>query len=490
MAQWRVLLLLLSPHLPPHRSPQELKAERAARAPFENTLAARWYFHVTPVDVAQQGTWRRYLEWVVKQSPVRACVASLGSLPAACRRTRSGSPVARVHTPHDPPAQSTARNAYERCVIVCARYPEFWLRFAKFERIHGTNDASIAVLQRALKAVADDQPRPRLALAMAFERGGRVEEARETYTQLARWVHSLAFPYRTTHPAAVIATTRDAKGLRPAAANNVFILSERMPLRCCRTAPIPTPVPSLSLLCCMHLCVCTCRWASSLSSPLMEAVMNHGNFERRQGNIAAAASVFQEALKSTSGESYTYLAVQLGRLHALVSAADAPPLSLHPLLERCADRCWACSDCHAQHGAAADARAVFGAAEAKCGAKKGFWEAFADAELCMEREGRDSRVTRVYCTALGVAMPGTEGDAGGAKAGADGADTNGDAGAGADESKGDGAQATAASPLSLADQRKLWTRFVVSQSSVCRAPHVAVHAQHVTVHGPRAAELC
>ena len=103
-----------------------------------------------------------------------------------------------------------------------------------------------------------------------------------------------------------------------------------------------------------------------------------------------------------------------------------------------------------QHGSAADARAVFKAAEAKSGAKKSFWEAFADAELCMEREGRDARVMRVYCTALGVALPSGDSDAGGAAA------TNGDAGA--DESKGEGAQS---SPLSLADQRKLWTRFVV-----------------------------
>ena len=98
--------------------------------------------------------------------------------------------------------QLTARNLYERCVIVCARYPEFWLRFAKFERIHGTNDASIAVLQRALKAVGDDQPRPRLALAMAFERGGRVEDARETYTQLARCVHART-PHNQPTPAVI-----------------------------------------------------------------------------------------------------------------------------------------------------------------------------------------------------------------------------------------------------------------------------------------------
>ena len=266
------------------------QAERAARQPFEATLAQRWYFDVTEVDVAQQGTWRRYLDWATKS-------ASVG----------------------------VARSIFERCVIVCAPLPEFWLRFAKYERAKGTNANAVSVLTRAVKAVGKDHPRPAVMLSVAYERSGDFAAARKVHTELS----------------------------------------------------------------------------AQLDKPLVEAVVNHANFERRQGNLDKAAAVLTAGLAGTTGEGHAFLAVQLARLHVAQGKFD-------------------------------EARATLEGSVEKGGSAPTLWAAYADVEAGDgATAGRSDRVLAVFRRALGLPTA--------AKGG---------------ESK------VAVSPLKIEDQAELWERFV------------------------------
>ena len=69
--------------------------------PFENSIT-RAYFHVKEVDSADIANWHSYLDYLEKwtlQSPERY------------------GPTVKV---------------YERCLVACANYPEFWNRYANF----------------------------------------------------------------------------------------------------------------------------------------------------------------------------------------------------------------------------------------------------------------------------------------------------------------------------------------------------------------------
>ncbi|KNC82045.1 hypothetical protein SARC_05662 [Sphaeroforma arctica JP610] len=113
--------------------------------PFEDRLA-RNYFHVKDVDEQQKTAWKTYLCMMIDASYDREVIAF----------------------------------TFERCLIVCALYEEFWLQFAYWHR--GDPQAMAAVLQRAILFTAN-KPNCYLALASAQEAIGAdgIEGARATY---------------------------------------------------------------------------------------------------------------------------------------------------------------------------------------------------------------------------------------------------------------------------------------------------------------------
>ena len=122
-------------------------AVRATREPFE-TNVKRPYFHVKPLDDAQLANWHAYLD----------------------NEERAGD-------------VSSVTRLYERCLVPCARYPSFWLRYARWQASDEGQGvaAARAVLQRAANVFCKRDVEVHFALARLEESDGDVEGARAVY---------------------------------------------------------------------------------------------------------------------------------------------------------------------------------------------------------------------------------------------------------------------------------------------------------------------
>ncbi|KAI9467961.1 MAG: hypothetical protein EXX96DRAFT_597540 [Benjaminiella poitrasii] len=110
----------------------------------------RSYFHVKPLDRPQLQNWSKYLDFEESQQDVT-----------------------RIHA------------LYERCLVPCAQYEEFWLRYGEWltknslleEAKHAYEKASRVFLSPASYTV-------KIALALIQEEQGLIEEARKTFTNI------------------------------------------------------------------------------------------------------------------------------------------------------------------------------------------------------------------------------------------------------------------------------------------------------------------
>lgn len=119
-----------------------------ARAPYELRLR-RAYYHVKPLDDGQLAAWRAYLDFEERQGDAA--------------RTRA---------------------LYERCLVVCANYPEFWCRYATW--LEDPAEAAAALERGA--AFLKQAPDLRLLLALFHEAAGRVDAARDVYEDVCERV--------------------------------------------------------------------------------------------------------------------------------------------------------------------------------------------------------------------------------------------------------------------------------------------------------------
>ncbi|KAJ3332763.1 ribosomal RNA processing protein [Blyttiomyces sp. JEL0837] len=116
---------------------------------FESEIK-RSYFHVKPLDEPQLQAWRKYLDFEEAEGEVN-----------------------RVYA------------LYERCLVPCAQYEEFWLRYIRF--LLGKNDVEGArnVFIRATSVfLAPGRSEIRLMFATFEEEHGRIPEARNVYSSL------------------------------------------------------------------------------------------------------------------------------------------------------------------------------------------------------------------------------------------------------------------------------------------------------------------
>eukprot|EP00041_Stephanoeca_diplocostata_P021752 m.513116 g.513116 ORF g.513116 m.513116 type:complete len:683 (-) comp21901_c0_seq2:307-2355(-) len=131
--------------------------EAAKRKPFED-LITRPYFHTQALDDASLSNWRAYLKFEQEQA------ASAGT---AATTTADGSRHQRVLV------------LFERCLIACALYDEFWIRYAKFYLdVCGDVAQARNVLQRGARLQVYPPPRFHQLYAGFEESQGDVAEAR------------------------------------------------------------------------------------------------------------------------------------------------------------------------------------------------------------------------------------------------------------------------------------------------------------------------
>ncbi|KJH44195.1 hypothetical protein DICVIV_09767 [Dictyocaulus viviparus] len=114
-----------------YRWHKDTEAMVAARLPFEEQIK-RPYFHVKPLETEQLKNWRMYLDFEIVEGD-EARIAVL----------------------------------FERCLIACALYDQFWTKFARWTRKHRGSEEARAVYRRARQHIPGNV---RLALAYsAFE---------------------------------------------------------------------------------------------------------------------------------------------------------------------------------------------------------------------------------------------------------------------------------------------------------------------------------
>ncbi|XP_069036302.1 pre-mRNA-processing factor 39 isoform X2 [Lepisosteus oculatus] len=134
---------------------QQTELEVGKRWAFEEGIK-RPYFHVKPLDRAQLRNWQSYLDWEMSNSSHQRVVF-----------------------------------LFERCLIACALYEEFWSRYARYLEQH-TVEETRAVFRRACGIHLPRKPNIHLQWATFEERQGNLAEARQLLEHAERGVPGLA----------------------------------------------------------------------------------------------------------------------------------------------------------------------------------------------------------------------------------------------------------------------------------------------------------
>ncbi|TYH11219.1 hypothetical protein ES288_A07G240700v1 [Gossypium darwinii] len=119
------------------------------------TAIRRPYFHVRPLNVSELENWHNYLDFVEREGDVNKVV-----------------------------------KLYERCLIACANYPEYWIRYVLCMEASGRMDLADNALARATRVFVKRQPEIHLFDARFKEQHGDIPGARAAY----QLVHSEISP--------------------------------------------------------------------------------------------------------------------------------------------------------------------------------------------------------------------------------------------------------------------------------------------------------
>ncbi|KAI5670766.1 hypothetical protein M9H77_11130 [Catharanthus roseus] len=115
---------------------------------FEDNIQ-RQYFDVTPLGDEQLKNWHGYLDFIEKQGDF-----------------------------------TWALQLFERCLISCANYPEFWIRYVEFMESKGGRELANFALERATKIFVKDSLEIHLFSSKFKERIGKTSAARAAVMQL------------------------------------------------------------------------------------------------------------------------------------------------------------------------------------------------------------------------------------------------------------------------------------------------------------------
>ncbi|KAK9268077.1 hypothetical protein L1049_010516 [Liquidambar formosana] len=122
-----------------------------AKIHFFETHIQRPYFHVKPLDASQLENWHHYLDFVEKQGDFDWAV-----------------------------------KLYERCLIPCANYPEFWMRYVEFVEIKGGREIANFALDRATQIFLKCVPAIHLFNARFKEQIGDISSAHAAFLECDR----------------------------------------------------------------------------------------------------------------------------------------------------------------------------------------------------------------------------------------------------------------------------------------------------------------
>ncbi|ESQ44610.1 hypothetical protein EUTSA_v10003154mg [Eutrema salsugineum] len=109
----------------------------------------RPYFHVRPLSVAELENWHSYLDFLERDGDFNKVV-----------------------------------KLYERCLIACANYPEYWIRYVLSMEASGRVDLADNALTRATQVFVKRQPEIHLFAARLKEQNGDITGARAAYQLL------------------------------------------------------------------------------------------------------------------------------------------------------------------------------------------------------------------------------------------------------------------------------------------------------------------
>ncbi|XP_058094873.1 pre-mRNA-processing factor 39-1-like isoform X3 [Magnolia sinica] len=110
------------------------------------TAIRRPYFHVRPLDDPQLDNWHNYLDFIEKGDDFNKVV-----------------------------------KLYERCLIACANYPEYWIRYILCMEASGSMELANNALARATQVFVKRQPEIHLFAARFKEQSGDISGARAEY---------------------------------------------------------------------------------------------------------------------------------------------------------------------------------------------------------------------------------------------------------------------------------------------------------------------
>jgi len=120
---------------------------------FENRIT-RAYFHVKELSEGDITNWNAYLDYCEKW------------------------------TQQAPEQYERTVKLYERCLVACANYPEFWNRYAKFVAHNApvkAEESARSILTRAISVFTKRQPGSYLEFALFEEEAGQISHARDLY---------------------------------------------------------------------------------------------------------------------------------------------------------------------------------------------------------------------------------------------------------------------------------------------------------------------
>ncbi|XP_062148038.1 pre-mRNA-processing factor 39-1 isoform X4 [Alnus glutinosa] len=110
------------------------------------TAIRRPYFHVRPLNVAELENWHSYLDFMEREGDFNKVV-----------------------------------KLYERCLIACANYPEYWIRYVLCMEASACLDLANNALARATQVFVKRQPEIHLFAARFKEQNGDIPGARAAY---------------------------------------------------------------------------------------------------------------------------------------------------------------------------------------------------------------------------------------------------------------------------------------------------------------------
>ncbi|KAK1754966.1 hypothetical protein QBC47DRAFT_205223 [Echria macrotheca] len=129
---------------------QTTQTETTKRWPFESEIK-RPYFHVTELEHAQLANWRKYLDFEEAEGDFARIVF-----------------------------------LYERCLVTCACYDEFWFRYARWMSAQSGKDEEVrnVYLRASTLFVPVSRPGIRIQFAYFEEKCGRVDVAQDIYAAI------------------------------------------------------------------------------------------------------------------------------------------------------------------------------------------------------------------------------------------------------------------------------------------------------------------